>query len=169
MEPVKASGVFLEAGISMVMPKEYTYFYWVGDGPYCSYPDKHRVNDFGIYKMHKDDINFNGNRTHVKIGLAMDENGNGIVVLGSPGNISVEMKDGCIILSQNALLSGLGNKKTRPAQLIHVEELKKFGGELEIIPVKAGQWPEILNSIFGGTTDLPKPFNPYYYSYDTSK
>jgi len=170
MVPVKATGVFLEAGVSLVMPREYNYFYWVGDGPFSSYPDKHRVNDFGIYKIHKDDINFNGNRAHVKFGLVMDEAGNGIVVLGNSENISVELKNGCIVLSQNVLLSGLGNKKTSPIQLIQAKEVKNFGGELTILPVKSNQWPEMLKNVFGGPEEKrPEPFNPYYYSYDTSK
>ncbi len=167
MVPVNATGVFLEAGVSLVMPKEYDYFYWVGDGPFSSYPDKHRVNGFGIYKIHKDDINFNGNRTHVKVSLVMDSAGNGIAVLGNSGNISVELKDGCIVLSQNILLSGLGNKKKKPLKLIQAKEVEKIEGVLKLIPLKAGQWPEILKDMFGGKQ--PKPFNPYYYSYDTSK
>lgn len=170
LTPVNATGVFLEAGVSMVMPREYNYFYWVGDGPFGSYPDKHRMNDFGIYRIHKDDINFNGNRSRVKLGLVTDEAGNGIVVTGNSENISVELKDGCIVLSQNVLLSGLGNKKRKPVKSVPSDEVENYSGVLKLLPVEAGRWPEILKAVFGDMeAERPEPFNPYYHSFDTSK
>ncbi len=167
--PVNASGVFLEAGISFILPPEISDFRWLGNGPYASYPDKNRLNDFGIHQMHKNDINFNGNRSNVKIAVLTNDEGNGIAILGNPENISVELNNHRIVVSHNVLLSGVGNKKSMPEKIVWAKDVPEIKGELEIIPLRKKHWPEILKKLFGEPGNSPVPFNPFYYSYDTTK
>jgi len=47
----------------------------LGDGPYSAYPDRHRLNDFGIYCIKKGDINFNGNRRDMEMAALTDDKG----------------------------------------------------------------------------------------------
>ena len=170
LTPERVSGFFLEAGISLVLPKVINNFYWLGDGPYASYPDKKNLNDFGIHKMHKNDIHFNGNRANVEIAILTDDEGNGLAVLSDSKNISVELNNGQIVVSQNVFLSGLGNKKNIPSQIIRAEDVFQLKGVLKIIPLQKSSWPETLRKIFCEQgIQLPKPFKPFYYSYDTSK
>ncbi len=169
LTPENASGVFLEAGISFVLPANISYFYWLGDGPYPSFPDKHVLNNFGFHSIHKNDINFNGNRANVEMAIFADKDGNGIAVLGNKANISVELKNGRIIVSHVPIVSGLGNKKTKPLYISWAKDIQEINGEFTIIPLQQDNWPERLNEIFGVPFELPKLFNPFYYSYDTTK
>ncbi len=109
--PDNASGASLEAGISLILPAEICNFYWVGNGPYASYPDKKHLNDFGIHQIHKNDINFNGNRTNVKIAVLTDKTGNGIAILGNTGNTSVELKNNQIVVSHECSFIGCRKQK----------------------------------------------------------
>ena len=169
LKPINASGVLLEAGVSFMLPKDYNNFMWLGDGPYCSYPDKYELNDFGFHLIKKGDINFSGNRSNVEIALVCDSVGNGIVLLGERANISVEVINGKIVVSHNALLTGLSNKKTLPEDIVHAGQLDHFSGEFRLVSVRADEWPEKLQELFNYPDNSIKPFNPFYYSYDYSE
>lgn len=169
LKPVNATGIFQEAGVSFMLSSGIKNFQWLGDGPYASYPDKHQLNEFGIYCMKTGDINFNGNRGKVEIAILTDDKGDGIAILGTKSDISVELKDHRIVVGHNVLLTGLGNKKTIPTPPVWVAEVKEIKGEFKIIPLKAGVWPEKLKDILGYPDKSIHPFNPFYYSYDTSE
>ena len=82
LKPEDASGVFLNAGTSLVvLAPEINNVLWLGDGPYPSYPDKHTLSNFGIHQIKKGDLYFNGNRHNVEILALTDDNGNGIAIL----------------------------------------------------------------------------------------
>lgn len=169
LKPVSATGVFLEAGVSFTLSPEIGNFIWIGDGPFASYPDKSQLNDFGIHDMKKEDINFNGNRSNVEMAVLTDDEGNGIAILGNKENISVELSHGQIVVSHNSLLSGLGNKKTMPGQIILARNVDEISGDFKIIPLRAGHWPQKLEDILGSPNKSILPFHPFYYSYDTSE
>ncbi|HCR92279.1 MAG TPA: hypothetical protein DIW50_17900 [Prolixibacteraceae bacterium] len=169
LAPQNASGVFLEAGISFVLPPEISYVHWLGDGPYPSYPDKNQLNNFGFHRIQKNDINFNGNRSNVEIALFTDKDGNGIALMADKANISVELKNNQIVVSHNVVVSGLGNKKNIPTQTVWAKEVSEMKGEITIIPLLRNNYPETLKKIFGHPLVLPEPFTPFYYSYDTTK
>jgi len=168
LKPVHATGVFLDAGISFMLPSRISNFLWLGDGPYSSYPDKHRLNDFGIHLIKKGDINFNGNRRNVELAVLTDNQGNGIALLCDKSNISVELRNNQIIVSNNSFVSGEGNKKNMPITLIKAEEVSEIEGKITIIPLNAGRWPKKIKDILGYPDKSLKAFNPFYYSYDTS-
>ena len=168
LSPENCTGFFLEAGVSLVLPAATDQFLWLGDGPYVSYPDKNELNDFGIYQIHKEDLNFNGNRTNVEIAVLTDRKGNGIALLGDQKNISVELREGRIVVSHNSIVSGAGNKKNMPTVVSSANDISSITGKLEIIPLVEGRWPEKLKEIFGTEVKPVIPFKPFYYSYDTS-
>lgn len=166
--PENCTGFFLEAGVSLMLPAATDQFLWLGDGPYVSYPDKNELNDFGIHQLHKEDLNFNGNRTNVEIAVLIDRKGNGIALLGNQKNISVEFRDSRIVVSHNSIVSGAGNKKSMPVVVSPSKDISSFSGKLEIIPLVEGRWPEKLKEIFGKEIKPAVPFKPFYYSYDSS-
>jgi len=166
--PVNTTGVFLEAGISFILSESCTDFQWLGDGPYASYPDKYKLNDFGFHYMKKGDIHFNGNRSNVEIAVITDIQGNGIAVMGDKSNISVEVQENRVVLSHNALLTGLSNKKTLPQYLVKAAELKEIRGSMEIIPLRKNNWPEKLRELFPPDPEK-KPYMPFYHCYDYSR
>lgn len=168
LSPENCTGFFLEAGISLVLPPETSQFFWLGDGPYASNPDKNELNDFGIHQIHKEDLNFKGNRTNVEIAVLTDRKGNGIALLGDQKNISVELRNNQIVVSHNSMVSGVGNKKNQPALVFPASDISSISGKLEIIPLVEGRWPEKLKEIFGIEVKPAVPFKPFYYSYDTS-
>jgi len=169
--PENTTGILLEAGVSFKLSEKISDFIWLGDGPFASFPDKHLLNDFGVHYLKKGDLNFNGNRANVEIAVLTDTDGNGIAVIGDRSNISVELIDGHIIISHNALVSGVGNKKSQamPAYLVDATQVKHIRGSFQIVPLEANHWPKKLIEMTGVPDKTKKPFAPFYYGYDWSK
>lgn len=121
--------------------------------------------------MKKGDLNFNGNRANVEVAALTDIDGNGIAIIGDRSNISVELINGNIIVSHNALLSGVGNKKSTPITeyTVDASEIKSISGTISIIPLQANHWPKKLIEIIGTPDKSKKAYAPFYYSYDWSK
>ncbi|WP_423126697.1 glycoside hydrolase family 2 TIM barrel-domain containing protein [Gaoshiqia sp. Z1-71] len=168
LSPENCTGFFLEAGVSLILPATTDQFLWLGDGPYVSYPEKNELNDFGIHQIHKEDLNFKGNRTNVEIAVLTDRKGNGLALLGDQKNISVELRNNQVVVSHNSIVSGVGNKKNMPTPVFPANDISSISGKLEIIPLVEGRWPEKLKEIFGAEIKPVIPFKPFYYSYDTS-
>jgi len=168
--PENATGMLLEAGISFKLSGKISDFIWLGDGPFASYPDKHLLNDFGVHYLKKGDLNFNGNRANVEFAVLTDTDGNGIAIIGDRSNISVELIDGQIVVSHNALLCGVGNGKSlpMPAYQVDAAQIKHISGSFQIVPLEANHWPKKLIEITGVPDKTKKPFVPFYYSYDWS-
>lgn len=171
LNPENATGNFLEAGVSFILPATTSDFIWLGDGPYPSFPDKHSLSEFGIHYLKKGDLYFTGNRAKVEVAVLTDPEGNGVAIIGDRANIAVEVVDGKFIVSHNALVSGKGNKKTMPipAYRIEADAVKEISGTFRIVPLQANHWPKKLIEIFGSPDKTKKPFAPFYHSYDCSK
>lgn len=171
LKPENATGNFLEAGVSFVLPENISDFIWLGDGPYPSFPDKHLLSGLGIHYLKKGDLYFTGNRANVEVAVLTDREGNGIAIIGDRSNIAVECVDGKIIVSHNALVSGKGNKKTKPISAYRIEagSVKQISGTFRIVPLQANHWPKKLIEILGGPDKSKKPFAPFYHSYDWPK
>jgi beta-galactosidase len=164
-KPKNAKGFFLEAGLSFLVSSELTEFRWIGKGPFPSYPGKSALDEFGIYHMNYDDINYQGNRSGVKIALVTDKKGNGFAIVGNDANIALEKTDLGILFSHNALVSGRYSKKSLPVLKYDAEKVKEISGSFTVYPLSQ-KWPEVLIRLFGNPSDIVKPFNPYYHSYD---
>ncbi len=166
--PVTATGYFLEAGVSWILPEGMDGFQWIGDGPQAVYPDRNGDEHFGIHRMVRGDLHFNGNRSGVQLALVTDAAGNGLALLADGANIAVESLGGRVVLSYNSLVSGTGHKKTQPTTCYPAAEVESFGGSLILIPLQAGYWPPAITRVFQGPGPLRAGDNPFWYSYDST-
>ncbi|WP_243348592.1 glycoside hydrolase family 2 TIM barrel-domain containing protein [Parabacteroides sp. FAFU027] len=163
--PNQAKGIALEAGLSFLMPASFTEFRWAGKGPYPAYPGKDRLDEFGLYHLNSADLNYQGNREDVDIAILSDAQGKGIALVANKSNIAVENTAEGIIVSYNAYVSGRFNKGSMPETKVNVEKLQEISGRFSIVPLNAN-WPDVLHKLFGSSTNLAKPFKPFYNSYD---
>lgn len=164
-KPVNAKGIFLETGLSFLLPKELTEFRWAGMGPYPSYPGKESLNEFGIYHLNCMDINYQGNHSGVEVAVISDRFGNGFAVLCSHENLSLEKISEGILFSHNTDLSSRYNKKVLPEKLIRAKEVNQISGHFTLFPVDS-KWHSALQQLFGKSDLVVKPFKPFYHSYD---
>lgn len=156
---------FTESGISFLLPAEMTEFRWIGDGPFASYPDKKKLNEFGFYHMNSGDINFQGNRAEVDCAIFSDSHGNGVMLLANRANIAVERTPEGILISHNAFVSGRFNKGNTPELFYSFEKIGSLKGSFVVAPLD-GNWNKEIRQIFGNPNEIAVPFNPYYNSYD---
>lgn len=117
-----ATGNFLECGLTLDAGDSYEQFNWLGEGPYSATPGKSAYNERDIWRLHRDDIRFDGNRKNVDVGV-LTNGKSGIIFLSGNGNIGIENKDGRIYVSQNAIVSGYGNKFSKPNALVPMKDL----------------------------------------------
>ena len=164
--PVNCTGVFLEAGVSFVIPKEFSQMRWIGDGPYPSYPDKDMLDEFGIYQMSNEDLYFQGNRRRVETALFTNKIGNGLMVVTKGDDIAVENISEGILVSHNALVSSRYNKKTRPLHAVKADETEAIAGKFSLRVIEENDWKGLLHDVFGNPLDNVEPFKPFYHSYD---
>jgi beta-galactosidase len=160
---VKATGTLLEAGIAFRMAA--SEFRWIGQGPYAGYPDKDRLNEFGLFHLNREDIYFSGNRRGVECAVASSLDGRGFVLLCAAGDVAVEAVDGGFVLSHNALLSGRGNKGVSPESPLNADKIERIAGSFTLVPL-ATEWPEPLLRWFGQPGQPVPVFKPFYRSYD---
>jgi beta-galactosidase len=166
LQPVHASGILPEVGLSFILSEKLNCFSWLGNGPFASYPDKHLLNGFGVYSIRKGDLFFNGNRSQVVIAVLSDKEGNGLAILGNHSDIAVEIVNGRIVVSNNAAVTGVGNKGAHARVVIDSSAAGPFSGEFSILPLRTGEWPEKLIRIIGYPDPELKPYVPFYHSYD---
>jgi beta-galactosidase len=164
--PVNATAFFLEAGISFSVPADFSELRWIGNGPYPSYPGKSMLNEFGFYHLNSSDINYQGNRSNVRLLLMTDKNGNGFAVNCKNADLAVEKTNGGLLLSHNALVSGRYNKNSGPEFLYKASNVKSISGSFSIVPVSSKETPSVLLKLFGNLSKTVKPFKPFYHSYD---
>lgn len=164
----ESSGILLEAGASLVLPVDFTEFRWLGDGPFAGYPGADNLNEYGLYHLTRDDIRFQGNRRNVEAALLTNTDGTGLLlVTDKPADIAVERTASGLTVSQNALLSGRGNKQFAPPETIFlVEQTKQISGHFTLVLLE-GTWTPGLQKLFGSPqAPQPTPEKPFYHSYD---
>ena len=163
--PINANGIFLETGISFLIPLAFTEFRWIGQGPYPTYPGKKMLDEFGIYHINSSDINYQGNYSEIELAVISDQKGNGFAVFCNKTNLALEKTPEGILFSHNADLSGRYNKKVLPEKLIMAKDIKRISGEFTIVPLD-NNWPSVLQHLFGKSNHAARPFKPFYHSYD---
>ncbi|HEY4248839.1 MAG TPA: glycoside hydrolase family 2 TIM barrel-domain containing protein [Lacunisphaera sp.] len=160
-----STGHLLEAGLAVLAPRPATEFRWVGAGPYAGYPGKEALNEFGIFHLTRDDLHFQGNRRGVELAALTRTTGEGLVILSpDPTNIAVEKETDGIVMSHNALLSGLGNKGVGPETNIAAKSAH-ITGHFTVVPLTSA-WPGALIRWLGSPTATVSAFHPFYHSYD---
>jgi beta-galactosidase len=163
--PVSATGSLSEAGLSIVAPPRLTEFRWIGQGPYAGYPGKDRLNEFGLFHLNREDLRFQGNRRGTELALLTTASGAGLALAMPAGDVAVERSGEQILLSQNALIAGLGNKGTRPETRLELESGLHIAGKFTLLPLEE-DWPSPLIRWFGKPTSASRLFRPFYQSYD---
>lgn len=164
--PRDAAGDFVEAGYALQLAPALVDFRWLGDGPYAAYPGKDVLADFGLHHLHRDDLYFPGNCSHVSEALLSSPAGTGLrLTCATPANLAVEPRPAGIVLSHNALVASPGNKGIGPEHPLHAADVREFSGEfsVEFLPV---DWPAALVSRHGEPTATAAPFRPFVHSYD---
>ena len=162
LTPHNATGIFLEAGLSLVLPAEMDTVRWLGDGPYPSYPGSTELAEHGIYAVRTTDLWFAGNRAGVELLCATDRKDNGLGLVCAPGNVAWERTDQGSVLSHNALVSGRGSKlhKTRYAAV--ASKAAPICGRFRLVPLTARRWPEPFERVLGTVTPERKTAGPSY-------
>lgn len=163
--PVAASGLFSEAGLSIVAPGGLDEFRWIGQGPYAGYPGKDMLNEFGVYHLNRADLRFSGNRRGAELAILSDATGAGFAVVMAPGDVAVERDGERTLLSHNALIGSLGNKGTSPEVAILAEKTPRIAGTFSLVPL-SNQWPAPLVRWFGEPAAAREVFRPFFHSYD---
>lgn len=162
-------GKFLEYGLTMIMPAEYTDVAWLGQGPFSQTPDKTAYNNRDTWQLNKDDIRFYGNRAEVDL---MTVNAQSSMVNGqwsSPatdltlhsenGNILLENLNGHILLTDNLVVGTYGTKFGGPQGI----DANKVGQRNGRITLKANV--RELNETIFGTRRMVNAEQPYMESY----
>jgi beta-galactosidase len=163
--PVGATGTFIEAGVSLLLPAASSEFRWAGQGPFAGYPGKDRLNEFGLHHLSRDDIRFQGNRRAVDLALLTGSTGEGVLLSLNAADVAVENTLDGIVLSHNVLLAGRGNKGSGPDKSIRADETKQIAGKFTLLPL-GPDWPAPLTRWFGQPGQTVPVQRPFLRSYD---
>lgn len=147
-------GKFLDYGLTMEMPDRFTDVAWIGQGPFSQTPDKTAYNNRGVWRLHKDDIRFYGNRADVGIMTARSESEN-ITVCTEGSNILLENANGRIMLTDNLIQGTYGTKFMSPKGM----DAGKIGKRTGRIVMKANA-AEVIETVFGSLHAV-NPEQPY--------
>ena len=161
--PVEMVGRLSEAGLSLVAPEGASELRWIGQGPYAGYPGKDRLNEFGLFHLHRDDLHFQGNRRETELALLTAADGAGFAVGMSSADVAVERSGLQTLLSHNAIIGGLGNKGTAPE--VPTGQEARISGAFTLMPVTPA-WPAPLTRWFGQPKQARDIFRPFHHSYD---
>lgn len=163
--PTKAKGMLTEAGLSLVLPSEFTEFRWIGQGIYAGYPGKDQLNEFGLFHLNREDLRFQGNRRASELALLTTSTGAGVALVTKPADVAVQREGDHTLLSHNAVISGLGNKGEPPATEVKAEETDRIAGSFTVVPL-GEKWPAPLIRWFGQPAAAKGILHPFYHSYD---
>jgi beta-galactosidase len=160
-----ATGSLLETGLEMAVPAFHTELRWLGPGPYAGYPGKDRLNEFGLYRLSREDHRFQGNRREVELALLSSPAGAGILVAGPKMDLALENRAAETLLSHNALVAGRGNKNVFPETRLDAGAVKSIAGKFTLLPLAAG-WPPSIQRWFATLAGPGSTEKPFIRSYD---
>ena len=165
LKPVNATGYFLEAGFSLLLPEEMTQVRWLGKGPYASYPGKTALNNWGLHGIASGDLNYDGNRAQVEAVSVTGPMGKGVALLSEGSDIAWEQSLDGIVLSQNACVSGRGTKVNKTQYEVPAGEVESIQGSFRLVPLVEESWPRALLDLFGPPESAIRPLQPYLLPY----
>ncbi len=163
--PTDATGILLEAGLSLEIPAEMRDFRWIGQGLYPAYPGKDLLDEFGLFHLDRDDLHFQGNRRATEIALLTTARGAGVALGSQPTDIAVERAGKSTYLSHNAVISSLGNKGFPAETAVDAASAGHIAGSFTLVPLGSA-WPAALVRWFGQPAPAKEVFQPFYHSYD---
>ena len=162
----------VEAGFTTLLTKDCTQVRFLGDGPYEAYPEAAKLDNFGLWKLHKDDLYFPGNRLNARAVVIDDGRGNGYLVLPA-GNATTfafsleRTEDGKgVAFSHNAKVSGTFSKYVWPMDVKKIAAGEKLKGSFRIARLTPESWTPSFRALFGEPDEKIVPFKPDFNSYD---
>lgn len=157
-----SKGNFLESGLTLEIGSSFHQFSWLGDGPYSSTPGKSALSERNIWRLHRDDIHFNGNKKNVDIGIVTNEN-QGIAIVCDNDNIGLENIEGSVFISQNAIVAGYGTKFMNPIGMVSMEDLV-IKGSFSLFAENLERLSPLIVSVFK-SFPIVVPEKPYIRTY----
>ena len=159
--------MLLESGSAFLLNNDYKHIQWIGFGPYASYPGKQSANGYGLHSVSVDNLYFEGNRMGIDALVCTDDAGNGFLVIAPHSNINFEQTDKGIVLSFNAVVSGLCGKLRETAYPVYTDDVEQISGNILLYPLLEGKWPEAVTTLFEQPKDMEPSENPFLSEYDT--
>ena len=108
--PEKSLAWFTEVGFAFDAGEAAARVDWDGLGPWTATADKDMHSVPGVWRLHKDDICFDGNRGDVRWAFASDGLRGVAVVPDGSGRVSFENVEGRVVMSVNVHVTGYGSK-----------------------------------------------------------
>lgn len=163
LKPSQSStGNFLECGLTLDMGSSFEQFSWLGDGPYSSTPGKSAYNERNIWRLHRNDIHFNGNKGNVDIGVLSNEV-QSVAVVCDNDNIGLENINNKVFISQNTIVTGYGTKFSNPLGMVPMDGLAIKGSFL-LFGENMQELSPLMMSVFK-TFPTVVPEKPYLKTY----
>jgi hypothetical protein len=162
LTPENARDHLLSLGLAFRLPKKSTRLTWLGKGPYAVYPVQAEGMERGVYTIApREDFDpanrmYGGERVEVDLASATDANGNGLGVVCQNATVSLEPEGDSAYFTQVLLASGRGEKRNISRVNIDTKTLKPVTGTLRLLPLSAGKWPAIFQSVLGTPEISPR-------------
>ena len=134
--PERSLARFTEVGFAFDAGASAMRVDWDGLGPWTATPGKDMHSVPGVWRLHKDDICFDGNRGDVRWAFASDGLKGVAVVPHGPGQVSFENVEGRVVLSVNVHVTGYGSKFGDGAGTVSLDGAK-FSGGFAFCPAEA--------------------------------
>ena len=158
LSPRDATGHFTELGLALKVGDDMQLLRWVGNGPYESYPGQTEGERRGIYRVAPGHVTdpasrfFGGNRTGVDIAAITDAAGNGLGFLFDGATISLEHEGHGFVFTHVLRASGKGTKSGGliTEHRIPAAEITSEAASIRMVPLKAGAWPELFDTLLEG-------------------
>lgn len=158
-------GEAVETGLAIKTKEKSGNIRWVGKGPYACYPGKNELSEFGVWSLNSGDLYFPGNREEVECLMFTDILAKGFAIIPETSkNVAVERYPDCIVVSHNVHVASPFNKNIWPTGTVQLDGCK-IEGAFSLCP-QGSNWDECFRKLFGEPTQMVKPFNPFYHSYD---
>ena len=106
-----------ETGIALSLPPELSEFEWTGMGPYEAYPGFSELVNFGVWRLDRDSLYFQGNRRGVRA-LRVSSGRAALSVLPEVGSdFAFERTGSGTLLGANCVVSSMGCRFALPYDL----------------------------------------------------
>ena len=129
-----------ETGVALALPADFSDFSWAGQGPYESYPGTTALDNFGVWRLRRDSIYFQGNRREVRALRAESKNAALLVLPEKGSDFSLERAGAGTLLGFNAVVSSMGCRFALPYDLCVVGKGEVLSGGVWLVPVARGSW-----------------------------
>ncbi len=125
----------LEIGLAFSLEEDFNELFWLGNGPYNSYPGQRKAAEFGVWnikpheKYNPKNRYYKGNREFVELAIVSNKNQNSVGFIFDSATISLQKFQDKMWFSHILRSAGKGNKPggmstLYPAEITDAEPLK---------------------------------------------